>query len=106
MGWHLEYPEQHATADTVESVHKGKGASVERAVIELHSHNHAQAYFSELDDRDTGGCSFRVYGVIGTIFDESALRWGAALFGHFCEYPAHEFFEMPDGMIDCVEELR
>jgi hypothetical protein len=102
-GWHLEYPEQRATADSVQLVHGGRGTSEERAVIELHSHNYDKAYFSPKDDADAGGCSFRVNAVIGTIFDCPAIRVRVALFGYFFEYPASEFFDLPDGLTDCVQ---
>lgn len=105
-GWHLEFPEQRATKDEVEPLHKGAGTSEERAVIEVHSHHHEAAYFSEKDDEDEGRMSFRVYGVIGTIFERPAIRMRVGLFGHFFDYAASEFFDMPAGVVDLVEEAQ
>jgi hypothetical protein len=101
-GWHLEFPQQTATADHVEPVHKGAGSSEERAIIEVHSHHYEPAFFSPQDDADEGTMSFRIYGVIGTIFAHPAIRVRVGLFGHFFEYIASEFFEMPEGVADLV----
>ncbi|HEX8177824.1 MAG TPA: hypothetical protein VF543_22235 [Pyrinomonadaceae bacterium] len=98
QGWVLEYPQQNATGDKVELVHKGRGTSEERAVIEVHSHHSGRAEFSDEDDEDEGGASFRIYGVLGEIFDRPKLRTRVGLFGFFYEYPAAEFFEMPQGV--------
>lgn len=101
-GWHLEFPQQLASAERVEPVHKGAGTSEEEALIEIHSHHREAAYFSDQDDADEGTMSFRLYGVIGTIFDQPAIRMRVGLFGHFYEYPASEFFDMPEGVTDLV----
>lgn len=99
-GWHLDFPHQTATAERVEPLHKGAGSSEERAVIEVHSHHHESAFFSEQDDADEGTMSFRVYGVIGTIFTDPAIRMRVGLFGHFWELSAAEIFELPEGVRD------
>jgi hypothetical protein len=104
-GWHLEFPQQTATADHVEPVHKGAGTSEERALIEVHSHHYEPAFFSPQDDADEGTMSFRIYGVIGTIFAQPAIRMRVGLFGHFFEYNASEFFEMPEGVADPMAEM-
>jgi hypothetical protein len=100
--WCLERPEQHATKDRVEPVRKGAGSSEARAIVEVHSHHYDKAFFSQQDNEDEGGCSFRVYAVLGTIFDRPTIRARVGLFGHFFEYPASEFFELPEGLFDCV----
>jgi hypothetical protein len=102
LGWHLEYPEQHATDQRVRPVHQGTGSSEARAVIEVHSHVDGEAVFSEVDDADEGGLSFRVYAVLGRIFDRPEIRCRVGLFGHFMEWTAAEFFELPDGVRDRV----
>jgi PRTRC genetic system protein A len=102
QGWHLEYPEQSATHDHVKPLRQGRGSSEARAVVEVHSHPHGDAYFSEVDDADEGGTSFRVYGVLGRVFERPAVCVRVALFGYFMPWPASEFFELPPGVIDCV----
>jgi hypothetical protein len=103
QGWHMEFPDQRGREDRVELVNKGLGTSEERAVIEVHSHPTDRAYFSDDDDRDEGGMSFRVYCIIGHIFNRPQVRARIGLFGHFYECPAAEFFELPEGFVDCVE---
>lgn len=103
QGWHLEYPSQNATHDYVKPIHQGRGSSEDRAVIEVHSHHAGDAYFSEVDDKDEGGINFKVYGVIGHIFDRPEIRMRVGLNGYFMEWPASEFFVLPDALIDCVQ---
>lgn len=101
-GWHLEFPDQAATADRVKPVHQGKGSSEDRAIIEVHSHPYGEAQFSDTDDEDEGALSFRIYAVIGRLFDRPEIRCRVALFGNFMEYTAAEFFDLPAGVRDCV----
>jgi hypothetical protein len=101
-GWHLIFPEQTATAEHVDPTLKGANSLEERAVIEVHSHHEMDPVFSATDDADEGTMSFRLYGVIGNIFTNPSIRVRVGLFGHFYEYPASEFFEMPEGVTDCV----
>jgi hypothetical protein len=105
-GWHLLFPEQRGTEHHVEPLQRGPGTAEAEALIEVHSHHAMEAKFSDEDDVDEGGgMSFRVYGVIGTIFLSPAIRARVGLFGHLYEYPASEFFELPEGVIDCVQEI-
>jgi hypothetical protein len=104
MGWHLEFPDQMADAENVKPVRQGASSSESRAIIEIHSHHHGRAEFSEKDDRDEGGNSFRVYGVLGAIFTRPSIRMRVGLFGNFHECPAGEFFEMPAGVSDLAKE--
>jgi hypothetical protein len=104
MGWHLEFPDQTADAENVSATHQGFGSSESRALIEIHSHHRGRADFSEKDDLDEGGNGFRLYGVLGTIFTKPSIRMRVGLFGHFYDYRTTEFFEMPQGLIDLVEE--
>ena len=102
-GWHVEMPEQRATADSVAPFATGAGTSTARALIELHSHHSMRAEFSRTDDEDEAQ-GFRVYAVLGTIFDRPTLRARVGLFGHFQETRAAEFFELPDGLVCAVTE--
>lgn len=98
QGWHLEYPAQQSRVDRVRPIHQGPGSSEDRAIIEVHSHPYDSAEFSDVDDKDEGGMSFRIYAVIGMIFDTPGIRARVGLFGHFYNYPASEFFEIPEGI--------
>jgi hypothetical protein len=100
-GWRLEYPRQEAEAESVRPIDIGPGCSAERAVMELHSHHSMEAQFSPQDNEDEAQ-GFRVYAVIGNIFDKPEIRTRVGLFGHFWECSASEFFELPKGLGDCV----
>jgi hypothetical protein len=104
-GWHVEYPDQKASRDRVVPAQTGVGSSTERAVIEVHSHHSMKAEFSFEDNRDEVQ-GFRVYAVLGSLFSCAEIRSRVGLFGHFLEYPAAEFFELPDGLRDCVGWLQ
>jgi hypothetical protein len=101
-GWHLIWPEQKATAESVIAVETGAGTSTERAIIELHSHHSMRAEFSSEDNKDESQ-GFRVYAVIGEIFTQPKIRARVGLFGHLWEFAASEFFELPEGLDDCVK---
>lgn len=104
-GWHVEFPAQHPLpgreTDSIMPDETGAGTSTERALIELHSHHNMRAEFSPDDNTDESQ-GFRVYAVIGTIFERAMIRARVGLFGHFYEHTASEFFELPDELHDCV----
>lgn len=105
-GWSVEFPDQHATENSVVPIETGMGTSTDRAIIELHSHHGMEAEFSYADDVDEAQ-GFRVYAVIGRIFEKPEIRVRVGLFGRFLEYAASEFFELPQELRDCVaEEMR
>lgn len=101
-GWNLEAPAQRATGESVEPERTGAGTATERALIEVHSHHQMRAEFSAGDDTDELGW-FRVYGVIGNIFERPEMRVRVAVFGHACEWRATEFFELPAELNDCLK---
>lgn len=101
-GWNLEAPSQRATDQSVIPERTGAGTSTERALIEVHSHHVMPATFSDGDDFDELGW-FRVYAVIGNIFDKPEVRARIALFGHVCEWQASTFFELPEELNDCLK---
>lgn len=93
-GWWCVYPEQEATDREV------RARAAEAAIIELHSHHAMKAEFSPDDNEDEQ--MFRVYCVVGAVFEQPTIRARVGLFGHFMERSAAEFFELPDGLIDSV----
>lgn len=99
-GWVVEFPEQRATADSVEPLQTGAGTSTERALIEVHSHHSMAAGFSAADDRDERQ-GFRIYAVLGRIFDQPEIIARVGMFGHMHTFPASLFFDLPEGMVDC-----
>lgn len=86
MGWQCVFPEQKATRLSVE--YEDNPASV----VDLHSHNTMDAFFSPQDNRDQQG--LRLYCVIGrvdTAQPELACRVG--VYGHFMDVPMGDVFE-------------
>jgi PRTRC genetic system protein A len=98
--WRLVEPEQIATGGSVHPTDDA-GDEYRRAIIELHSHNEMQAFFSSQDDRDEQG--FRIYAVIGNIFTKPALRVRVGVYGYFYELAAADIFELPEGLEDAAE---
>jgi hypothetical protein len=99
-GWRLEIPPQQRTAHSVKPLASGAGSSYERAILELHSHHVLSAYFSTADDRDEAR-SFRLFAVIGHIFDKPEIRLRVGVFGYFWQIPARFVFEIPEWLHDC-----
>lgn len=97
-GWHVLMPPQRATDKSVVPEDLSAGAE---AIIELHSHHGMRAEFSQ-DDNEDESQGFRIYAVIGELFTRPMIRARVGLFGHFLEYKASEFFELPEGLLDAV----
>jgi PRTRC genetic system protein A len=103
--WRLEVPAQVQTSGSVQPVESGVGSSYERAILELHSHHGLSAYFSTTDDRDEAR-SFRLFAVIGRIFDQPEIRVRVGVFGHFWEVSATTVLEIPEGWLDYAANER
>lgn len=92
--WYLAVPDQEQHPASVKPIGRsvGPNSSYEMAFIEVHSHHSMSAFFSGTDDKDEQG--FRIYGVLGTIFDRPTLRLRIGVYGQFWEIPAEDFFEL------------
>lgn len=92
--WEVRIPqqEQHPASCKPVGTSIAPGGTYERAMIEVHSHHSMRAFFSGTDDKDEQG--FRIYGVLGTIFDRPTLRVRIGVYGQFWEMPAEDFFEL------------
>jgi hypothetical protein len=84
-GWELIMPEQKATRFSV------------------HSHHSMQPIFSALDNADEQG--FRLYGVIGDIFNNPTFHLRIGVWGHFWSIPARWIFDVP-AEIECFVESK
>lgn len=99
--WRLVIPEQEATRDSVRA--KAITPEYERAFIEGHSHHGYRAKFSHGDDlAEVKGGAFRVYFVLGSIFDRPEVRVRLCVHGYECEVFARTFFQLPQGVSDGV----
>ncbi len=99
-GWELILPEQKATRFSVHPLDSSAYAYAE-TLIEVHSHHNMPPIFSAMDNADEQG--FRLYGVIGDIFDNPTFHLRIGVWGHFWHIPARWIFEVPK-QIDCFVE--
>jgi PRTRC genetic system protein A len=98
--WKLHFPDQEASGASVlpKETEQGEGTSYARCIIEVHSHHQMKAFFSGTDNADEQG--FRLYGVLGEIFERPTLRLRVGVYGDFMEVPASVAFELPKGITD------
>jgi len=92
--WTLVTPDQTQSQGHCEPTQTDAASSSATALIELHSHGHLPAFFSNTDNQDERG-GFRIYGVLGQVNNphlELVLRVG--LFGHGWIIPAHHVFDI------------
>lgn len=97
--WSLWTPAQEQSDVRCRATDDGDGSTHQRAVIEVHSHHSMPARFSPMDDADETG--FRLYAVVGNIFERPEIRLRVGVYGHMREIPVREVFEMPAGLKDC-----
>jgi hypothetical protein len=102
QGWQLMIPDWEFSGMLVKPRGAALGTSYATALVEVHSHHGMEPVFSRIDDRDEVG--FRLYGVIGNIFTEPALRVRAGLYGYRWEIPASLIFDLPPAIRDCVAD--
>jgi PRTRC genetic system protein A len=88
FGWKLRIPGQMAGRSMV----KPEDDYPEDAVlIEIHSHNSMDAFFSETDNRDETG--FRIYGVLGKInTDRPEIRLRVGVYGQHVPVRVKDIF--------------
>jgi hypothetical protein len=101
-GWELILPEQKATRFSVHPLASNTYDYAE-TLIEVHSHHHMQPIFSAVDNADEQG--FRLYGVIGDIFERPTLNLRIGVWGHFWPIPARWIFDVP-AEIECFVESK
>jgi PRTRC genetic system protein A len=71
---------------------------IENVLVDIHSHNVMDAYFSGQDNRDEGK-GFRVYIVIGRVGSgRPQIRARVGIFGHFMDIPMETVAELPEGL--------
>jgi PRTRC genetic system protein A len=92
-GWELKIPAQKQTATSCQPLDSADPAYL-ASVIELHSHNGMEAFFSRQDDLDETG--FKIYAVLGDIYRAPKLSVRVGLQGYFWQLPAEEIFNLPD----------
>lgn len=82
--YHLVYPEQFRKAAAVTYTRPRD------ALLELHSHRHFGAFFSEQDTQDEAG--FGLFGVLSLAGDELESRFRVGVYGYFMDVQSEEVF--------------
>ncbi len=100
--WTLHVPPQDQMLWSVRATDTGADSAYARALIEVHSHHWEKAFFSRDDNRDEVG--FRIYAVLGRIFEHPELRVRVSVYGDWWELPAAQIFELPEEVRDCYGE--
>ncbi len=95
---YLRRPPQDATAGSIE-YRAPEGTEI---VVDLHSHHTMSTDFSATDNRDEQG--LKVYGVMGRIFKQPALRLRVGIYGDFHPIPATAVFYGPINLVDMYHE--
>lgn len=96
QGWVLHTPPQEQTVTSVYATDTRTESAYVNALIEVHSHHWMEARFSTDDDRDEVG--FRIYGVLGRIFDRPEIKMRVSVYGDWWELPASAVFDLPPGV--------
>lgn len=98
-GWACRKPAQ--ATDVVSVAFEDDG----RAVVDLHSHNTMNAFFSGTDDKDEAG--FRLYCVIGKIdTDRPEMLCRVGVYGHHWPVPVTAIFDGEGPFVDLFADRR
>jgi PRTRC genetic system protein A len=79
-----------------------KGGDNPNIVVEIHSHQEMDPFFSTTDNRDEQG--FRFYGVIGRIFSRPEIRLRLGMYGDFTKVSVNLLFTNPGPFQEAASE--
>lgn len=99
--WELIEPEQERERATVKPKDDSADSPYGRALIEIHSHHKWEAEASETDDTEEIG-KFRIFTVLGNIFERPEVRVRVCVHEFFIEVPAGCIFDLPEGVADAL----
>lgn len=91
--WIFHVPPQDQTLWSVRTTDTHADSAYVNALIEVHSHHWEKAFFSRDDNLDEVG--FRIYAVLGRIFEHPELKVRVSVYGDWWELPASQIFELP-----------
>lgn len=97
--WELSVPDQVQSGGSVRPVDPFYAGR--EAIIEVHSHHHMQPFFSGADDNDEKS-GFRIYAVIGNLYEYPSILVRVGIYGHFWQIPASWVFDLPAGIQDAL----
>jgi PRTRC genetic system protein A len=89
--WQLHVPPQDGSEGHVKTLDDGADSKFASSLVDIHSHHVVDAFFSPTDNKEEQG--FRLYGVLGNIFEGPTIRLRVGIYGHFMEVPATTLFE-------------
>lgn len=98
QGWTLYTPQQAQGATWVYATDTSAASAYARALVEVHSHHWMEARFSSDDDKDEVG--FRLYGVLGRIFERPEIKMRVSVYGDWWEIPASAVLELPSEVLE------
>lgn len=95
--WKVSVPEQVQSSAQVHPINDYAGGP--ETAIEVHSHHHMKAFFSEQDNREESA-GFRIYAVIGSLDWRPTILTRIGIYGYFYPIPARTVFDLPEGVMD------
>jgi PRTRC genetic system protein A len=99
--WSINLPDQQTTNASAMPCDRHDKAGTS-ALIDLHSHGRFSPFFSLTDDQDEVG--FRIYAVIGNVEKVPRISVRVGVYSHYFKVPASTVFELPDGILDILEQ--
>jgi hypothetical protein len=100
--WKVIKPRQIADENSVHPVDPFDPAGA-AALMDVHSHNTMEPFFSTEDDKDETG--FRIFAVFGLLDTQPSLMARIGIYGYYWQLDASDVFVLPDGIGD-ITELR
>lgn len=95
--WVLYTPGQTQGVNFCRPLDDCPGSTYDRSQIEIHSHHAMKAQFSSIDNADE--TNFKIYAVLGNIFEKPTIKVRIGLYGYFADIPADAIFELPEYII-------
>jgi PRTRC genetic system protein A len=95
--WRVIKPEQIADENSVRPVDPFDPASI-AALVDVHSHDTMEPFFSTDDDRDETG--FRIFAVFGLLDTQPCVMARVGIYGYYWRLDAGDVFVLPEGVRD------
>lgn len=97
--WKVLKPRQTADGYSVHPIDPFDPDGAE-ALLDVHSHNTMEPFFSTDDDRDETG--FRIFTVLGRLNDRPCVMARIGIYGYYWHLNAGAVFELPEGIEDAL----
>jgi len=97
--WRVIKPEQIADENSVHPVDPFDPDGA-KALLDVHSHNTMEPFFSTADDKDETG--FRIFAVFGLLDTQPCVVARVGIYGYCWRLDASDVFVLPEGVRDIV----